>query len=375
VDLLRGAAIVFMALDHARDYFSAYHFDPLNLTLTSPMMFFTRCVTDFCAPVFVFLAGTGTYLSLKRGRRTRQQSARFLATRGLWLIVLELTAIRFAWTFNLDYSILMLQVIWAIGWSMIVLAGLIFLPTPFVALVGITMIASHNLLDGIRLESFTAPDGHLSWVGWLFCVLHVEVPPVIYYPLIPWIGVMAAGYAFGAILLSDAHQRQRRLLLLGLALTAVFIALRAVNVYGDPTPWSVQKDTLFTVMSFLSTEKYPPSLLYLLMTLGPAIVALAFFESTRGRVAHFFVVLGRVPMFFYIIHLYLIHALALVAGYLSGFQLGSMATMFSYLPEDYGFGLETVYLVWITLILALYPLCSWYGGVKRHRKSRWLSYI
>ena len=268
----------------------------------------------------------------------------------------------------------MLQVIWAIGWSMIVLAGLIFLPTPLVALFGVTMIASHNLLDGIRLESFTMPDGRLSWVGWLFCILHVENPPV-YYPLIPWIGVMAAGYAFGAILLSDTHQRRRRLLLLGLALTAAFVALRAINIYGDPNPWSPQKDILFTVMSFLNTEKYPPSLLYLLMTLGPAIAALVFFESAQGRLARFLVILGSVPMFFYIIHLYLIHASALGAAYLSGFELRSLSTMFFYIPEGYGFSLETVYLVWVAVIFALCPLCSGYARVKRHRKSAWLSYI
>jgi uncharacterized membrane protein len=298
---------------------------------------------------------------MTRGR-TRSELGFYLFTRGLWLIVLELTVVSFAWTFNLEQGTY-LQVIWALGWSMIALSGLIFLPRWAIVVFGITLIAGHNLLDGIGLEDLRRPEGALGWYGWLLSILHISHGPVSY-PLIPWIGVMALGYAGAPILLEDPQKRSQWLLGFGALLTVAFVILRAANLYGDPAPWSPQKSDLFTFLSFLNTTKYPPSLLYLLMTLGPALAALALFENRSGPVARFLTVFGRVPLFFYLVHLYLIHTLALIAGYLSGYALEAFLTSDSLFPEDYGYSLPVVYLVWIAVVLMLYPLCAWFAGLK-----------
>ena len=284
VDLLRGLVIVIMALDHARDFFTSARFDPTDLTQTTAPLFLTRWITHFCAPVFVFLAGTSAYLYQARGKSPREASW-FLLTRGLWLVVLEWTVIRWAWMFNFNYTseLLFVQVIWVIGVSMIVLAGLVHLPLGAVAALGIAMIAGHNLLDGV------APESLGRWAP-LWILLHVQAPiPLrgdqvffVIYPLVPWIGVMAAGYAFGRLLHRPAEERRRMLLRLGGGLTIAFLALRALNGYGDPAPWSVQESAGRTVLSFLNTTKYPPSLLFLLMALGPAIALLPLLERLRG---------------------------------------------------------------------------------------------
>ncbi|MGH7527313.1 MAG: DUF1624 domain-containing protein, partial [Gemmatimonadales bacterium] len=363
IDLLRGLVMVIMAMDHARDYFTDVRFDPTDLSQTSAALFLTRWITHFCAPAFVFLAGTSAFLSQSRGK-SREELARFLVTRGLWLVVLEFTVVRLAWTFDPFYSqLLFVQVIWALGVSMIALAGLIHLPLPVVAAVGVAMIAGHNLLDPVRPET-------LGGWGALWTVLHIQAPITlggrvlfVGYPLIPWIGVMAAGYAFGALIVRPAEQRRRNLLLLGGGATVAFIALRALNAYGDPSHWSPQASPLFTLLSFLNTTKYPPSLLFLLMTLGPAIVSLVLFERLSGPVARFFIVYGRVPLFYYILHLFLIHGLAVLVAELTGFGARSLMTMWLSLPATWGFGLPVVYLVWAVVVLALYPLCRWFAGV------------
>lgn len=377
VDILRGIVMVIMALDHVRDFFhaDALRFDPTDLTQTTPVLFFTRWITHFCAPVFVFLAGTGAFLSATRGK-TVQQLSRFLWTRGLVLVLFELTIVRLGWTFNFSPQFLFVQVIWAIGVSMICLAALVRLPTTIIGIVGVVMIAGHNALDGISPETF----GSFS-LWWK--ILHVSQPTQLtpeimfwpIYPLIPWIGVMAAGYAFGTLLMKEPEQRRRTLLWLGLGLTAGFVVLRAINSYGDLVPWSTQPSGIFTLLSFLNTTKYPPSLDYLLMTLGPAIAALALLDRGAGKAGNFFAVYGRVPMFYYIIHLYVIHALAVIAGVLQGFDASAFLTIMVAFPEHYGVGLPAVYLVWIGVVLALYPVCVWYGGVKRRRKDPWLSYL
>jgi uncharacterized membrane protein len=377
VDLLRGLVIGIMALDHVRDYFTSARFDPTDLTQTTAALFLTRWITHFCAPVFVFLAGTSAFLLLARGR-SRGEVSRFLVTRGLWLVVLELTVVRWAWTFNFNYTseLLFVQVIWVLGVSMIVLAGLIHLPVAWVAVVGIAMMAGHNLLDGISPESLG------TW-GPLWTVLHVQAPiPLggnqvffVVYPLIPWIGVMAAGYAFGTLLLKPETERRRALILLGGGLTLAFVVLRALNVYGDPAPWSAQGSTERTILSFLNTTKYPPSLLFLLMTLGPAIAALAWLERARGPVARALIVFGRVPLFFYVAHLYLIHALALVVGTAAGFDPRSFLHVWMSLPDGWGYGLAVVYVVWVGVVVALYPACRWFAGVKARRREAWLSYL
>lgn len=386
VDFVRGVVMVVMALDHVRDFFHAYakSFDPLDPSKTWTALFFTRWVTHFCAPTFVFLAGTGAFLSARRGR-TRAELARFLLTRGLWLVLLELTLVRFGWFFNLDYHVMIAQVIWAIGWSLVVLAGLVFLPTRFVAAFGLALIFLHNLLDGVRADS-------LGPFRWLWVVLHEQnilmpwpgFATFVAYPLVPWVGVTAVGYAFGSLLTQERAQRRRTMLLIGGAAVVLFVGLRALNVYGDPTPWSVQaRGTWFTFLSFLNTQKYPPSLLFLLMTLGPSIIALALFdrEGGPGRLARPFVVFGRVPLFYYLLHVPLMHLVAVVFAYV---KYGRAEWLFlnwpppgapQLEPEGYGYDLWVVYLVWLGVVVALYPLCRWFAGVKQRRRDAWLSYL
>src|SRR5688572_11376707 len=297
IDLLRGIVMVIMMLDHTRDFVHRdvlLGFDPTDLSKTNLILFFTRWITHFCAPIFVFLAGTSTYLQFVRGK-SKGDLSRFLVTRGLWLIFLEFTVIRISVTFNFDYRFLgMLQVIWVIGVSMIVLAALIHLPLRLVGAFGIAMIVLHNLLDRFHVQGWQGPNSPVPGFGAkLFILLHQPFEPVpvvgfpspvifVIYPLIPWVGVMAAGYAFGAIYKWDAQRRGRWLVRLGILATVLFVVLRAINLYGDPSHWSRQGTFVFTILSFLNTTKYPPSLLFLLMTLGPAFLALAGFESNKA---------------------------------------------------------------------------------------------
>lgn len=404
IDLLRGIVMVIMMLDHTRDFVhsGAFVFDPTDLTKTTTTVFLTRWITHFCAPVFVFLAGTGAYLQLARGKSKRELS-RFLVTRGLWLIFLELTVVKFAVWFNFDYRFLaMLQVIWVLGVSMIVLAALIYLPLKVTAGFGLAMIALHNLLDRFEVTGWQGPGTPVpSLAGKLWILLHQ--PPfkifpilgdpspvvVVIYSLIPWIGVMAVGYAFGAFYQKGALLRRRWLLIIGGIVTALFFALRAVNIYGDPSKWSGQKSLVFTVLSFLNTGKYPPSLLFLLMTLGPAIAVLALFElpkrieaaraSLIGRLRNALVTFGRVPLFFYLLQWYTAHLIGIVAGLIAGqpvgWQFASPIDKFDNLPSGIGFRLWVVYVCWIIGVLLLYPLCKWFAALKARRRDWWLSYL
>ena len=379
VDLLRGVVIVVMALDHVRDYFTrATHlFDPTDLTQTTAPIFLTRWITHFCAPTFMFLAGASAFLYGSPPGRTRSDLARFLLTRGLWLVFIEMTVVRLAWQFNFNYHFINIQVIWAIGWSMVALAGLVYLPMWAIGLFGVAMIATHNLFDGIGVAPLVSAPGvfaHASVRDWLWSILHVQNPPVTY-PLIPWIGVMAAGYAFGPVLQHDPNRRRRELIWLGTALIAGFVVLRTINGYGDPHHWSSQPTGLFTFLSFLNTTKYPPSLLFLLMTLGPAILSLVLFERSRGPLARFFIVYGRVPFLFYVAHLYLIHALVLLVAGLRGDDLHGYLVVWRFMPESWGYGLGVAYAVWVFVVLALYPVCRWFAGVKATRRDAWLSYL
>jgi len=404
IDLLRGIVMVIMMLDHTRDFVHRYvlqGFDPTDLQHTSVKLFFTRWITHFCAPVFVFLAGTSAYLQVARGK-SKNSLSRFLFTRGLWLVVLEFTAVRIAVTFNVDYRFLgVMQVIWAIGVSMIVMAALIQLPLRVVGVFGVAMIALHNLLDRFHVQGWRGPQSPVPsiWAK-LFIVLHqaFEAFPVLWffpspvvfvlYPLVPWIGVMAAGYAFGSLYQMDAERRRRWLLVMGGAATLLFIVVRGINRYGDPSHWSEQSTPAFTVLSFLNVTKYPPSLLFLLMTLGPAMLALAFFESNElpttrtnslwNRVRTFFVTFGRVPLFFYLLQWPTAHFLSvivhLIAGkpvrWMFGSQINSNGP-----PPGSGFNLAVVYACWIVGVLLLYPLCKWFAGVKARRRDWWLSYL
>ena len=375
VDILRGVVMVIMALDHVRDYFTNVPFNPEDVTQTSLALFFTRWITHFCAPTFVFLAGVGAGLSTARGK-PRPALARFLLTRGAWLVVAELTIVRFGWTFNLDYeNQIWVQVIWVIGWSMIVLAGLIYLPRWLIAAFGLTMIATHNLLDGIGLASAGPTLAGAGPRDWLWAILHVSRPPVIY-PLIPWIGVMAVGYVFATLLLRADPPRRRNLFLIGAALTLGFFLLRASNLYGDPHPWQVEPRPGMTLVSFLNTTKYPPSLLYLLMTLGPAIMLLPVFERARGVFATFFDTIGRVPFFYYVVHIYVIHLMASAVLLVRSYPSTLVTNPFFSYPEEWGFGLPVIYGVWGLTVLLLYPACRWFAGVKARRRDLWwLGYL
>ena len=377
--------MVLMALDHVRDFFTNATFDPLDLTKTSAPLFMTRWITHFCAPVFTFLAGTGAFLALTRGK-TKRELSWFLLTRGLWLAVLEVTWVRcLGWEFNFDFHTLGVGTLWSIGWSMVVLSALVFLPTWAVTTFGVAMIVLHNAFDWVTPES-------LGSFGWAWAVLHVSQPLdfapgfrfAVGYPLIPWIGVVAAGYGFGEILLLEPVKRRRWIRTLGLGMTLVFLLLRFSKLYGNSfygssREWSVQGNFLFTIFSFIDCHKYPPSLLYLLMTLGPALIALSFLDRGTPRVLRPFLVFGRVPLFYYLLHLPLIHALAVLVAYV---RFGHAEWLFVSPfvqpippPAGNGFGLPVVYLLWIAVVLSLYPVCRWFAEVKRRRREAWLSYL
>lgn len=394
IDLLRGIVMVIMMLDHTRDFVhnAVLQFDPTDLSRTNIGLFLTRWITHFCAPVFVFLAGTGAYLQLARGK-SKAELSRFLVTRGLWLIFLELTVVKLGVFLNPDIRFLgFLQVIWVIGVSMIVLAMLIYLPKSAIAAFALLMIALHNLLDTISVEGWQGPGSAVPPLSEkLWIVLHqpfyafpiVGWPsPVVavVYPLIPWIGVMAVGYVFGALYQLDAQRRRRLLLIIGGAVTALFVVIRAINIYGDPNQWSAQKNFLFNVLSFVNTTKYPPSLLFLLMTLGPSILLLALFEVriSGGPIRTFFVTFGRVPLFFYILQWYtakFISILLHLAFDKPASWLWQSPINFGQPVPGIGFNLAVVYLSWIAGVLLLYPLCRWFAGVKQRRRDWWLSYL
>jgi uncharacterized membrane protein len=367
IDILRGLVMAVMALDHVRDYFSNARFDPTDLQQTTPAYFLTRFVTHYCAPVFVFLAGTGAFLASQRGK-TRSELSLFLLTRGLWLVMLELTVVRFGWTLQFDLARRGAGVLWAIGWSMVVLSALVFLPRLAVLAFGLAMIAVHNAFDGV--ESLGTP-----FLDGLWTILHrrgqFQVTDGfsfgVIYPLIPWIGVLAAGYGFGELLIGTQGERRSRVRRVGVACCIAFVVVRAINGYGDSQPWSQQQDALFTVLSFVNCTKYPPSLDYLLMTLGPALLLLSFLPEKASGGWRPFVVLGRVPLFYYLLHIPLIHVLARIANP-SGLE---------HFGNDMGgnFGLPVVYAVWIGVVVALYFPCRWFAEIKRRNKSAWLSYF
>lgn len=385
VDALRGAIIILMAIDHVRDFISsaAMSFSPTDLTRTTPAIFFTRWITHFCAPVFAFTAGIGACLWLGRNK-TRAQLSRFLLTRGLWLIFLELTLLRFILYLNIGFkdTLVVLTVFWMLGLCMILLAGLAQLPIGLLAVLSIATIAGHNLLDRFAAGQF----GSAAWIWNIVHQLGVfrfhDTTFLVAYPLVPWVAVMAAGYSMGSVYRWEPERRQRFLLRLGCGLSLAFILLRALNVYGDPSRWSVQSSRIFTILSFLNCTKYPPSLLFLLMTLGPALAALAWLERKQLSVVNPFIVFGRVPFFFFVVHLAVIHALAILLGLLrygnTDFLLlppPSMGSMRNKFPANYGYDLWVVYAVWIVVILLLYPLCRWFAGLKQRRRDWWLSYL
>jgi uncharacterized membrane protein len=376
VDVVRGVIMILMALDHVRDFFGNSGLNPTNPATTTIPLFFTRWITHFCAPVFFLLTGTGAYLSL--GRKSKLELSQFLFTRGIWLIFLELTVTRcLGWQFNFDYQATMLIVLWALGWAMIVLSVLVYLPASIVTTFGVAMIASHNLFDSVQSSNPLWSILHSP----NFIVNHPGRVVFVGYPLIPWMGVTAAGYGLGQIYSWPSERRRAFLLPLGLALTAALFVLRAINVYGDPLRWTTQKSPAFTVLSFLNTTKYPPSLLYLLMTLGPALLFFWAVDAGTPQWLRPALIIGKVPMFYYLLHIPLIHLIAVAVCYA---RYGQAHWMFESPglgqfpitpPPGWGYSLPIVYLVWACVVLALYPLCRWFAGLKQRRNDAWLSYF
>jgi uncharacterized membrane protein len=370
IDILRGLVMVLMALDHVRDFFTDARFDPLDLSQTSAPLFLTRWITHFCAPTFVLLAGVSAYLT---GRRcTRAELSRFLVTRGLWLVVLEVTLMSLVWTFNVRYDHgLFLQVIWAIGVSMIVLGALVHLPLPEIAAYSLLIIFGHNLLDGIDPQTFGA------WAP-LWSLLHVSGPmpyAFVAYPLIPWIAVMSLGYCLGSLFELERERRKQWFACLGVAALTLFVLLRTTNLYGDPVDWSLQSTTVRTLLSVIDVHKYPPSLQYLLLTLGTALLLLAALESARGKFSEVLRTFGRVPLFFYVLHIALAHLAAGIIALAMGYGMALLSDDIMSVPQQWGFGLPVVYLAWLLAVATLYPACRWFAAVKRRRDDWWLSYL
>jgi uncharacterized membrane protein len=375
VDVVRGVIMIIMALDHTRDFFGQPG-SPTNLATASAALFFTRWITNFCAPVFFLLTGTGAFLSLRK--RSKPELSRFLFTRGLWLIFVDLVLFRcLAVQFNFDYHVTIINVLWALGWAMIVLSVLVHLPASIVTAFGVVMIATHNLLDSINSSN---P---------LWSILHS--PNVIFstpshtvfvaYPLIPWVGVTAAGYGLGQIYAWTPARRHAFLLRLGIGLTAAFVVLRVINIYGDPSPWTTQHSAAFTVLSFLNTTKYPPSLLFLLMTLGPALLFLRAVDTHTPRILQPALIIGKVPMFYFLLHFAFIHLLAVIICYARYghihwmFESPDLANFPITPPPGWGLTLPFVYLIWAFVVIALYPLCRWYAALKQRSNNPWLSYL
>ncbi len=377
IDILRGIVMVIMALDHARDYFTNYQYDPTDLSHPNTAYFFTRWITHYCAPVFVFLAGTSAYLSFNKGK-TKKEAARFLFTRGIWLIIMEVTLVRFGWMFNLDYSQVVFQVIWAIGCSMVFLSGLIFLPYNLILTIGLLMIFGHNRLDGIHADMFAENGVFWNIIHQFgFVPIGNDNTLVVIYPIVPWIGVMATGYCFGRIFTKAPTDRDKWLYSIGITAMVLFVVIRYINAYGDLHPWSTQTTGWYTFLSFINCTKYPPSLCYLLMTLGPAITLLPLLEKLQGAASRFFTVFGRVPMFYYLMHIYLLHFMALITGLIVGAPIDyftSSEKIFGNKP-GWGYDLPIVYLYWILAVLILYLPCRWFMYVKMNNKKWWLSYL
>lgn len=378
IDLLRGLIIIVMALDHVRDFFGDAAANPTDLTTTTAALFFSRWITHFCAPVFFLLTGASAYLRL--AQTSKPALARFLITRGLWLVFLDVVVMRFALQFNFDYHVTVINVLWGLGWSMIVLAGLIWLPLWAIASFGALLVLGHNMLDSLNM----AADGQPLWVflhqpGILYSSSHATV--LLSYVLIPWAGVTALGYALGAVYRLEAALRRRLLLWLGGALVAGFLGLRGLNTYGDPAPWSVQSSPLWTLISFLNTTKYPPSLAFLLMTLGPALLLLRPFDTRVPAVLHPALTVGKVPLFFFVLHFFYIHLLAVLVSYLrygevrEVFESPDLAHFPFSAPPGWNVGLPAIYALWALVVITLFPLCRRYARVRQRNAAWWLSYL
>jgi uncharacterized membrane protein len=373
VDVVRGAVMVLMALDHVRDYTTNLRVRPEDLSRGSAALFAARWLTHFCAPTFFLLAGVGIGISMLNGKRAGAMS-RYLVSRGVWLIFLDLVVTAVGWQFGFQLIPAFAIVIWALAWSMIVMAGVIHLPRRAVLVGGLALVALHNLLDPVRPQTFGAFAG-----VWTF--LHVPgfaIPGKLFiaYPLVPWVGVMALGHLLAAVYAWEPERRRSFLVRTGVAATMLFVVIRFINGYGNPGPWSPQRTTALTVASFLNVNKYPPSLDFLLMTLGPALVALALAERWRGRIADWLAVYGRVPLFYYVVHIYLIHLMAVTLAWIQGGAPRRIQAVTNpdSIPAWYGVSLPGVYAAWAIVVLLMYWPCRWYAGLKTRRNDWWLHY-
>ncbi|MET0462358.1 MAG: heparan-alpha-glucosaminide N-acetyltransferase domain-containing protein [Chitinophagaceae bacterium] len=378
IDLLKGLVMVVMALDHVRDFFhySTFFFNPMDPSQTTVPIFFTRFITHFCAPAFSFLAGLSAFMSGRK--KSKGALSAFLLKRGLWLLLLEFTLVVFGWAFDPTFSMNNIAVIACLGMSMMLLAALIHLPRTVLLVLCCVVIVGHNLLDPINLPE-----------NFFWSVIHQQsifqfgnVKFYVDYPIIPWFAVMALGYCFGPLYNKETDARKRRQLLTmtGIAAVCLFVLLRWLNIYGDLLPWTEQSTAVRTLFSFLNVTKYPPSLLYLLLTLGCTMIFLGISENFKGRIVNFFTTFGRVPFFYYLLHLYLMHVLAVIYGLVSGHGW-KLLSLPDWLPEihsirGYGTNLVGVYLVWILVIAIAYPICKWYDCYKTvHKEKWWLSYL
>ncbi|GAB3726736.1 DUF1624 domain-containing protein [Spirosoma lituiforme] len=384
IDITRGLVMVIMALDHVRDllHTPALTQNPTDLATTTPAIFMTRWITHLCAPTFVFLSGTSAYLSLQKQRAARgddKSARRFLLKRGIVLIGLELTVINFAFWFDIRFQSLLLQVIYAIGGGLIVLSFLARLSVKWVGMIGLIILFGHNILQ--LVPAFTNVVARFAWALLFktdFFPLNPHFTMVVLYPLIPWLGIMLVGFAVGPLMERSIDQRKPLLLRIGLGSLLLFILLRFLNVYGDPAPWSGQRTGLLTFLSFINVTKYPPSLLYALLMLGLMLLFLSVIDGKENTLTRWLTVYGKVPMFYYMLHWYLVHLAMIGMSLLQGYSLADLPTgpLNFGRPPNAGISLGGVYLVWLGLVILLYPICKGYGRYKEnHPEIGWLRYV
>ncbi|MFD2601047.1 DUF1624 domain-containing protein [Flavobacterium suzhouense] len=382
IDVLRGIIMAIMALDHVRDYFhiNGMNGSPTDMETTTPALFFTRWITHFCAPTFVLLSGTSIYLQSLR--KTKKELSWFLFTRGLWLMFAEFTLVGFGWSFNISFDFFFLQVIWAIGSSMVIFSGLIFFRYWMIVIIGIALTLLHNIMDYVIITN-----DNLDVAANFFLITEFEpyavgsIRIMTAYAILPWTGIMLLGYGIGKWFNSEVRPETRRksLITTGSLLIVLFIGLRLLNDYGDPAPWETQRNSTYTLLSFLNVTKYPPSLLYTCMTLGPALIVLALIENIQSRFTAIFNIFGRVPFFYYLIHIYIIHILCTALFFAEGYSFEDnfkLKMSFAFRPEEnFGFSLSIVYLIWILVLVLCYFPSRWYNNYKSTHKQWWSSYI
>ncbi|CAN5673520.1 DUF1624 domain-containing protein [soil metagenome] len=383
IDILRGAVMLIMALDHVRDFFHIHAFDddPTNFATTTTFLFFTRWITHFCAPVFLFLSGASAFIAGQN--KTKQEHSLFLIKRGIWLVIVELVVITLGWTFNPLYNVFILQVIWAIGLSMIILGLLVRTSDTIIFITGLALLLGHNLFD------FTTPSqegvgGILYTIffkgAFAFLPIAENRGFLDVYAILPWTSVMLLGYSMGKFFIASvtAAERKKVLIRTGVIIMAAFIILRFFNIYGDPKPWLQQKDGLFTFLSFINTTKYPASLLYLCMTIGPALLVLALIENVQNKFTNILTTYGRVPFLYYVLHFYLIHTIGVIVFFATGHgsnEIVDPQLPFLFRPMHYGYDLWVVYAVWIFIIVVLYWPCKWFNKYRATHHQWWLSYV